>query len=564
MAQTRLTQSYVHQSCIRPFKNITVGRLLDSAANNFPNREALVFMEDGTRKTFANLHHDVNRISAGLLQLNLKPGDPVAILADENYRFISAEMAAATAGFTSVRILRLVSLDGLKDTLNRIGCKALIVGITYMNQIEVLKNIMSSLETSTSHNLSISELPKLKHIISLLADECPGVINIKELEVLGDNEAARLLLKKVKSETDMDDFHTIVFTSGSTGSPKAVSLTYARHNDYVLFLKNVFDITIDTVKTQPLIFAHQDILVGGSFTFSEGAMLTLGATIVISYPPNNTSSLLKAIHQEQCNIGLLFPEVIYDIANHMNIDEYNVSCFRYPILIGSLFSEQLTKKVSLVTSWELYQAYSSVECGSITYQSHRVPMKERMSTAGYTAMYGELKIVNESNRINAINKPGEICFRGPFLFIKYWGDPEKTREAKSECGWFHTGDDGIMDDKGCLKILGRKDDMIIRGGVNIYPTEIECLFVGHPKIKRLQVVPVPDERFFSEICLCVILVDDVSLTKDELIEHLKGRIHSFKYPRYVLFMKEFPMTKTSKIKRKELAMQAAKILKLNN
>ncbi|XP_077977801.1 medium-chain acyl-CoA ligase ACSF2, mitochondrial-like [Glandiceps talaboti] len=449
MADKNLTMSYIHHACNRPFQNDAVGRLLDDVTKRFPNKEALVFRKDNTRKTFSELHGDVNQLAAGLLQFGLKPGDRVGIWADENYEWVKTTLAISTAGSTDI--------------------------------------------------------------------------------------------------------------------PKAVALPNRRFDDCRNEAEYIFGVTLETLQTEELIWAHVNTCTSGAYGLAECLMLVFGCKIVFPYPSQDTDSLLSAIQKERCNIAMFFPNHMVGVANHSNIDGFDLSSLKYVQAVGNVYSPSLLKTVSSLLSTDVQQVYCSTECGLMTGHDVKESLEEKVSNVGFPAYHGEVKIVDvNTGRIVPVNTTGEVCFRGSSVFTRYWGDEKKTKEVKTENGWFRTGDLGMVDKHGMLSIIGRKDDMIIKGARNIYPSEIEHALTDHPKIKLRKVVAVPDKRFVNELCLCVVLKDGEISTEDEIKGYLKNSIPDFYIPRYILFMETFPMTETAKVQRKELTILAASILKLSN
>ncbi|XP_077994839.1 medium-chain acyl-CoA ligase ACSF2, mitochondrial-like [Glandiceps talaboti] len=563
MSEKILSESYIHHASNRPYQNYAVGRLLDDVTKRFPNKEALVFMKDNTRKTFQELHRDVNQIAAGFLQFGFKPGDRVGIWAEENYDWVKTDFAISTAGIVSVRLPLASSPQRLRHLLDKLACKALITSLASVDSLKRLEGIASDITTMTDSKLSVEELPCLQNIISISPIQHPGIINLEAIIELGDGVGAREELEKTKRLPSLDDLYTIMFTSGSTGLPKAVAMPNRRFDDTRNSMEYLYDVTMETVKTEGLTHPHVNTCTSGAYTFAEGIMLVLGCTIVFPYPSQNTNALLSAIQKERCNTALLFPMHFIDITNHTDIGRLGLCSLKYVQAVGNVFSPSLLKTASSLLSTYVQQIYSSIECGLVTGHSVDATLDEKVSNVGFPAFHGEVKIIDlDTGRIVPVGTTGEVLFRGSAIFARYWGDDSKTREVKTEDGWFRTGDLGKMNERGMLSIIGRKDDMIIKGARNIYPSEIEHALTDHPKIKLHKVVAVPDERFVNELCLCIVLKEGEASTQDEIKRYIKNNIDDFCIPRYILFMETFPVTETSKVRGKELAILAANILHL--
>ncbi|XP_077994414.1 medium-chain acyl-CoA ligase ACSF2, mitochondrial-like [Glandiceps talaboti] len=563
MAENILTNSYIHNTFAKPLENYAVGRLLDDITKRFPNKEAFVFMKDNTRKTFQELHRDVNQIAAGFLQFGLKPGDRVGIWADESYDWVKTDLAIATAGMITVRLPLLSSPQRLLQLLDTLSCTALVIGDQQKDPVKTIKEVLPSINMSTGHRLSLKELMNLKYIISISPTQDSFIINYGDITNLGNEDVAKAELDRVKLNQNLDDVYAVVFSSGSTGLPKAVAVPNRRFNNTRNLMEFIHGITTETIKTEELIFPRVNPCTSAAYTIAEGLMLVLGCTTVFPYPPQGTESMLDAIQKERCNMAFLFPMHVNDILSYPDTETLGLKSLKYAMVGGNITPPITMMKLSTLLATEVQTLYGSIEGGILASHNYKEPLEDKVSNVGIPVYHGEIRISDvKSGRIVPIGKIGEVWFRGNTTFTCYWGDEKKTREALIQNGWFCTGDLGKMNKYGQLEIIGRKDDMIIKGAINVYRAEIENALSGHPKIKAHKVVPVPDTRFINELCLCVILQDGQTATEDELKDYLKDKIDEYFIPRYVLFMESMPVTETAKVIRNDLAILSAEILHL--
>ncbi|XP_070568381.1 medium-chain acyl-CoA ligase ACSF2, mitochondrial-like [Ptychodera flava] len=562
MPQRKLTKSYIHQPCDTPLEGNTVADYLDLAAELFPDRDALVFIKDGTRKTFAQLHRDVNDLAAGLLQFGLHCGDNVGIWAEENYQWLVTDFAVSTAGCTSVRFPVNSTPERLRHLLKKVNCKVLVIGSIHTNPVHILSEIIPSFEFYSEKVINCEGIPNLKHIISMSPTNHPSIIQLCDVINLGKNDKKEEILKEAKHATDSDSSYAIVFTSGSTGDRKAVALRHRRLQYAALQMEYQFGYTGEKRDSERIITNHVNDFTSGMHTMAESLMLTLGATVVFPHP-NTTEGILDAVQREKCNLLNAFPMNLSEISNAIDISKYDVSSIVNVICTGGTVPLTILNKVAREMQCNIELIYSSLECAAIALNKSSIPLEDKISTYGSPAPYYEIKVTDlTTGRITPVGVPGQICVRSPFLLKEYVGDKELTTSAKSGEGWFRTGDSGKLDERGVLKVMGRTDDVIIKGGINIYPAEVEQIVCQNPKIKLHQVVGVPDEQFVNELCLCVVLHDSTTSTESELKDYFTGKLDDFRLPKYILFLKEFPMTETNKIKRNDLAKLAAKMLHL--
>ncbi|XP_077977802.1 medium-chain acyl-CoA ligase ACSF2, mitochondrial-like [Glandiceps talaboti] len=467
----------------------------------------------------------------------------------------------------SVRLPLSSSPQRLRHLLGKLECKALVIGISHIDPVKILQEILSITDMAPESKLYSEELPWLQHIIFMSPIPQPGVVNLEDITKLGNEFGAKDELEKIKMFPTLDDVYTIVFTSGSTGMiPKAVALQNRGLHDKRNSMEYHNGVTMETIKTEGLIFAQVNSVTSGIYSLAEGIMLFLGCSLVFPHPLQTTNALLAAIETEKINAAWFYPMHVEDIINHPNIHQFNLSSLKYTVAVGNVFSPVLLKKLSSILSCEVQQVYGTTEVGTITGHTPNTPLDEKVSNVGFPTFHGEVKITDANDgRIVPIGTIGEVFFRGMAIFSCYWGDEEKTREVKRENGWYYTGDLGKLDARGNLSIIGRKDDMIIKGARNIYPSEIEHALTDHPKIKLRKVVAVPDKRFVHELCLCIVLQDGETATEDGFKEYLKDKVDDYYIPRYVLFMESFPiMTDTGKLNKNQLSILAADKLHITN
>ncbi|XP_078000062.1 medium-chain acyl-CoA ligase ACSF2, mitochondrial-like [Glandiceps talaboti] len=554
----RLTKSYCHTPGKAPFCGRTFGQVFDEHTTLYPDHEALVFCEDNTRISYSKLMRDVLALSGGLKKLSLQHGDRIGLWFDENYEYIISNMAAIRVGIIPAFIPLNVTREQFCYVVNKIECSALIVG---PDQYNSLLEMCPEMKNNKSISFHLDKFPSLRHLLISSPTKAESLAtDLKSLLIEGGGSSMS------SDGIDPDDVCYIAFTSGSTGFPKAVAVS---HRAIIEGSKAFADSVIYTTgykREQHIKMVITDPFTTPATPLREVLMALCKLTLII--PKNKeVSTILSTIQQERVTTTIFWPVKLFEVMQIHNIHCYDLSSLDTYAALGGVISLEVFQNVSAKLPSLIVVGYNSCECLSITYWSFDKAKESKISYVGHPTDNAEVKIVKHGKIVD-INTPGEVCVRSPCLFTCYWGDEEKTKEVKSPSGWYHTGDIGRMDETGCLEILGRTDDMILKSAANIYPAEIERQLVAYPGLKYVQVVPVPDKKYGNELCLCLCQDKSVkSESEDELqtnvLEYLRGRVHDFYMPKYVLIFDSFPLTRSGKIQRNELAKAASKRLDIS-
>jgi fatty-acyl-CoA synthase len=541
---TRLTQSYVSGTTDQPLLDETIPAAFERTAARFSDREALVVRHQGVRCTYAELKAQVDSLAAGLLALGLEPGDRVGIWAPNCAEWVITQFATAKAGLIMVNINPAYRVTELEYALNKVGCRALITASTFKtsNYLAMLESLAPELGACEPGALKSAKLPHLETVIRLGEDTTPGMFRFADVCALAD-QAGLARLDEVAATLDPDDAINIQFTSGTTGFPKGATLSHRN------ILNNGFFVT------QAMRFSELDRLcipvpLYHCFGMVMGTLgcVTHGAAMVFPDEAFEPGSVLEAVQAEKCTALYGVPTMFVAILGHPNFKAFDMSSLRTGIMAGAPCPIEVMKRVvSDMGMGEVTIAYGMTETSPVSFQSlTNDSLERRVSTVGRVHPHVEVKIVDEDGNIVPPGQRGELLTRGYSVMKGYWGDEERTRESIDSDGWMHSGDLAVLDDEGYGNIVGRVKDMVIRGGENVYPREIEEFLFRHPKVRDAQVFGVPDPKFGEELCAWVVLNDGEAADEEEIREFCRGQIAHYKIPRYVRFVPEFPMTVTGK------------------
>jgi len=546
-----LTQSYCQGIGPRPLLGETIGQRLDKITELYPDRECVVCVDDNERSTYADFREEVDKLAAGFLAMGLKKGDRIGIWGPNCMEWYLIQYATARAGFIMVNINPAYQSNELEYALKKVGCKALVMVPRFKTSdfYGILKNVAPELEYANSDELKLEKLPDLKHVILTEGSSLPGTITLNDVLNFG-GISERQKIQKMQFELQFDDPINIQFTSGTTGNPKGATLTH--HN----LLNNAYTIGQNLDYTRPGTKVCVPVPLYHCFGMVLGSLaaMAFGATIVFPCRGFDAHKSLYAIHKERCTSIYGTPTMFIDMLNDPQFDTFDFSCLRTGIMAGSPCPIEVMKRIiDKMHCKEMTIAYGLTETSPASNATTRDdPVDLRVSTVGRPLPFVEAKVIDSENNIVPVNTPGELCFRGYLVMQGYWDDVEKTQEAIDSHGWFHSGDLAIMDENMYCKIIGRLKDVVIRGGENIYPTEIEQFLYKHPKIQDVQVIGIPDERMGEELCAWIKLRSNVTATDAEIKDFCKGKISHFKIPRYIKFVDEFPLTVTGKVKKFEM------------
>ncbi len=545
--------SYVCGTSDKPLLFKTIGTAIAQAAAKWGDREALVVRHQNIRWTYADLLARVDAFAAGLIHLGLKPGDRVGVWSPNNSEWIIAQFATARAGLIQVNLNPAYRLRELEYALQKVDCKALILAETFKSSdyVSMVQALIPELATAAPGALKTANFPALNAVISISETAQPGFLRFDDIAGLAD-KPDHTRLHDLQPVLQPDDPINIQFTSGTTGQPKGATLTH--HN----ILNNGHFVT------ERQGFTEQDRLcipvpLYHCFGMVMGVLgcITHGACMVFPDESFDPAATLKAVEDEKCTALYAVPTMFIAMLELPNFTEYNLSTLRTGVMAGSICPADVMKRViGEMNMAGVTIAYGMTETSPVSMQTKlNDPFEKRVATVGQIHPFVEVKIVNENGRAVMRGQQGEFLTRGYCVMLGYWGDGKKTRESIDENGWMHTGDLAVMDDQGYVNITGRLKDMIIRGGENIYPREVEDYLYTHPAVRDVQVFGIPDQKFGEEVCAWIQLKDGAHTDADAITNFCKGQIAHYKLPRHIRFVTDYPMTVTGKIQKFEMRNQ---------
>ncbi len=544
---TEKIDSYVCGISDAPLLGETIGSSLDKAVARWGDREALVSPSHNVRWTWKEFAERVDALAAGFLALGLQPGERIGIWSLNRPEWTLTQFAAARAGLILVTINPAYRLSELEFALHKVGCAAIVSATAFKtsNYMEMINTLVPELAASEPGRLRAAKLPQLRHVIQIGGPKCPGSIAFDEVARMG-GPRHREQLAALAESLQFDDAVNIQFTSGTTGSPKGVTLTHHNILNNGYFTGRAMRLTEQDRICIPVPLYHCFGMVMGNL-----ASVTLGCAMV--YPGEGFDPLatLKTIEQDNCTTVYGVPTMFIAELDHPDFAKFNLKSLRTGIMAGAPCPIEVMKRVnSEMNMREVTIAYGMTETSPVSFQSAvDDPLERRVSTVGRIHPHVEVKIVDLEGKIVPRGARGELCTRGYSIMLGYWDEREKTADVLDAAGWMHTGDLATLDAEGYCNIVGRIKDMVIRGGENLYPREIEEFLYRHPKIQDVQVFGVADDRYGEELCAWVRIRTGETLTADEVRAFCQGQIAHNKIPRYVEFVEEFPMTVTGKIQK---------------
>ncbi|MGJ7487573.1 AMP-binding protein [Variovorax sp. LT2P21] len=530
--------SYAQGATDTPLIEQTLGAFFDDMVGKQPDHEALVSRHESRRFTYRELQTASNRLASALLNLGLQPGDRVGIWSHNNAPWILMQIATAKVGLVLVNINPAYRTSEVEYALNKVGCKLLVT----------MAQFKTSDYLSMLRELGPERLPLLQHTVWIDkagdADQA-GMQRFSELLASGDPEDPRIA--EVGATLKATDPINLQFTSGTTGFPKGATLTHRNILNNGFFVGECMRLTPADRLCIPVPMYHCFGMVLGSL-----ACLTHGSTIVFPNDGFDALSVLETVQAEKCTALHGVPTMFIAELDHPRFAEFDLSTLRTGIMAGTACPIEVMKRVvDRMHLGEITIAYGMTETSPVSCQSAAdTPLDKRVATVGKVQPHIEIKIVDpETGATVPRGQSGELCTRGYSVMHGYWDDAPKTREAIDAEHWMHTGDLATMDDEGYVNIVGRIKDLVIRGGENIYPREIEEFLYRHPKVQDVQVVGLPDKKYGEELCAWVIVKPGQTATEDEIRDFCKGQIAHYKVPKYIQFVTEFPMTVTGKIQK---------------
>ncbi|TXL71948.1 AMP-binding protein [Vineibacter terrae] len=557
---TSTLPSYDHGTSTTKLIGETIGTFFDAAVARWHDRDALIVRHQDIRWTYGELGRRVDALAAGLLGLGLEPGDRIGIWSQNNAEWVLTQFATAKAGLILVNVNPAYRRAEIEYALNKVACKALITSpaLKSSDYIAILNDLAPEIATSQPGQLNAKALPHLRTVIRLGKDKTPGMLSFDDIPARGGN-AERSRLAELADRLQFDDPINIQFTSGTTGFPKGATLSHHNILNNGYFIGEAMRLTPEDRLCIPVPLYHCFGMVLGNL-----ACVTHGAAMIYPAEAFDALSVLQTVQAERCTALHGVPTMFIAALDHPDFAKFDFSTLRTGIMAGSPCPIEVMKRVvAQMNMQQVTIAYGMTETSPVSTQSSTDdPLERRVSTVGRVQPHIEIKIVDTEGRIVPRGATGEFCTRGYSVMTGYWNDEEKTREAIDPGRWMHTGDLATMDDDGYVNIVGRLKDMVIRGGENVYPREIEEFLYRHPKVQDVQVIGVPDPRFGEEICAWIKLREGEAATDEEIRDFCRGQIAHYKIPRYVRFVDEFPMTITGKVQKFVMREQTIKALDL--
>ncbi len=542
-----MTLSFVEGAIDVPLKYETIGRAFDETAQRFAGLDALIVPTQRVRWSYAELKERVDLLAAGLLSLGLNPGDRIGIWAPNCAEWTIAQFASAKSGLILVNINPAYRLSELEFCLNKVGCRALIAAERLKNSdyLAMLRALAPELDSCGPNELNSAKLPQLKLIIRLGRERTSGCLNFDEVMQRG-TLAERARLEQIGRDLQPDDAINIQFTSGTTGLPKGATLSHHNILNNGYFVGRELRLTERDRICIPVPLYHCFGMVMGNL-----AAVTHGAAMIYPSESFDPQKTLAAVAAERATALYGVPTMFIAELETPDFLSHDLSSLRTGIMAGAPCPVEVMKRViSDMNLTEITICYGMTETSPVSFQSATDdPFDRRVSTVGRAHPHVQVKVVDTQGRCVPRGIQGEIHTRGYSVMKGYWQEPDRTREVLDAAGWMHTGDLGVIDEQGYGNVTGRLKDMVIRGGENVYPREVEEFLYGHAKVQAVQVCGVPDPRFGEEICAWIQLKLGVTATEVEIREFCQGRIAHYKIPRYIRFVSEFPMTITGKIQK---------------
>jgi fatty-acyl-CoA synthase len=527
-----VTLSIAAGPTVTPLLSSTIGANLEATAGRFPDREALVVVHQGIRQTWAEFFDTINEVAKGLMAMGIQVGDRVGMWSPNFAEWIYIQYATAKIGAIQVNINPAYRVNELQYALDQSGCRLLVTRTEYLTS--GYRDMVEEVAPG---------LPDLEKVIYFDTDDWAELIE-GGATVSHDELTARA------ASLDPGDPINIQYTSGTTGFPKGATLSHRSILNNALFVGDACAYTEEDRVCIPVPFYHCFGMVMGNLACS-----VFGATMVVPSPTFDPEAVLQTLQDERCTSLYGVPTMFVAELGHSDLADFDLSAMRTGIMAGSPCPTEVMRRViDDMGMAEVTIAYGMTETSPVSTQtSTDDSVEHRVTTVGRVGPHVESKIVDpETGEVVLRGEEGEYCTRGYHVMLGYWNDSEMTAEAIDADGWMHSGDLATMDDDGYVNIVGRIKDMIIRGGENIYPREIEEFLYSHPAIADAQVIGVPDEKYGEEIMAWVQLALGAELTEEELKDFCRDKIAHFKIPRYVRFVSEFPMTVTGKVRKVEM------------
>ena len=533
-----------------PLIEATIGDFFDAMVERYPDREALVVCHQNIRWTYRQLQQQVNQLASAMIEMGLEIGDRVGIWSHNNAEWLLMQLATAKVGVILVNINPAYRSFELQYALNKLGCSALVLMRHFKSSdyANIIRELCPEIYHKPYYQLDLVEIPTVERIIWIDnpdSEEEFGFMQ-KFSEWMQEGSADDPRVAERQAQLKNTDPINVQFTSGTTGTPKGATLTHRNILNNGYFIGEAMDLSEEDRLCIPVPLYHCFGMVLGNL-----AILTHGGCIVYPNDGFEPLSVLQAVQDEKCTALHGVPTMFIAELEHPDFDKYDLSTLRTGIMAGSSCPIEVMRRViDEMHMSEVTIAYGMTETSPVSCQTNKnTPLEKQVSTVGLVQPNLEVKIVDtETGEVVPIGETGELLTKGYSVMKGYWGSRFKTRESIRD-GWMHTGDLATMDEDGYIKVVGRSKDMVIRGGENIYPVEIENYLYRHPKISDVQIVGVPDKKYGEVLAAWIIPKKGVELTEEEVQQFCKDNIAHYKIPQYFRFVEEYPMTITGKIQK---------------
>lgn len=560
----KLAKSHVIGENYPPLFQETLGQNFLKKVHDFGSRTLIITPHQNKSTRWADFNDEIERVASRLLSLGYKKGDRLGIYMPNSYEWILVQFATMRIGVILVSLNPAYRTHELSYAMNLVGCKGLVIlpkfkTTDYINLFYELCPELTALKPG--QEIRTSKLPDLRHLWHCgdESDHYPGFTHINELLNVDRNLNE---INKVSNMLDKDDVINIQFTSGTTGLPKAAGLTHSNILNNGYFIGERMKLTELDRLCIPVPLFHCFGTVLGVL-----ACVTHGSSFVLPSYGFDTTATLQAVHDHKCTGLHGVPTMFISYLEHPEFNRFDFSSLRTGIMAGSTCPISVMQKaIDYMNLRDMTICYGMTETSPTSFQSATEdPIELRVKTIGRVHPHVECKVVDPDNgEILPINTPGELCTKGYLVMKGYWGQEEATRKVIDKDGFMHTGDLAVIDENGYATVVGRIKDLIIRGGENISPREVEEYLLTHPKIRDVSVVGVRDEKFGEQVGAWVIVKEGKEITESEIIEFCRGNIAHFKIPKYVFFTDNFPMTLSGKIQKYILRDESNKRVHGNN
>jgi fatty-acyl-CoA synthase len=539
--------SYASGPSSIPLLGETIGAHFDRAVARWPDRPALIVRQQDIRWTWRELGERVDAFAAGLIALGLQPGERVGIWSPNNAEWVVTQFATAKAGLVLVNINPAYRLAELEYALTKVGCRALVTATSFKTSdyVGMVDTLAPELRHAEPGQLNAAKLPALRVIIQVGAPVAPGMVAFDAVYAKGKEEH-RAALQELGERLQFDEPINIQFTSGTTGQPKGATLTHHNILNNGNFLGEAMRYTPQDKVCIPVPLYHCFGMVIGNL-----ACMTHGSAMVLPGEGFDPLATLQTVAEERCTSLYGVPTMFIAELDHPEFGKFDLNSLRTGMMAGSPCPIEVMRRcIRDMNLREMTIGYGMTETSPVSTQTALDdPLERRVSTVGRVHPHVEIKIIDSEGRVVPRGTPGEFCTRGYSVMLGYWNDEERTKQAVDASGWMHTGDLATMDTDGYCNIVGRIKDMVIRGGENVYPREVEEFLHHNKKIQDVAVFGVPDDRYGEEICAWIKIRPGEALTAEEVRDFCRDQIAHYKVPRHIRFVDEFPMTVTGKVQK---------------